>query len=212
MCLISLYCCEPGIVLSTLRGRCNIVPGIQMREWRHRDTVKLAQGCTAHLDSNPELSFSAKVLNCSTIWQAVSMSLLKTLFIRFFPVLEEIHPHIPAKGSETLLLKIWPKWKWKVVAWACLTLCDPMDVAYQDLLSMGFSRQEYWSGLPFPSPGDLPNPGSNLGLPHCRQMLKCLSHQGSTKTCMAQLSQMVMTGSGPQFSRTSPLSSYDASK
>ena len=32
-------------------------------------------------------------------------------------------------------------------------------VACQDLLSMEFSRQEYWSGLPFPSPGDLPNPG-----------------------------------------------------
>ena len=32
-------------------------------------------------------------------------------------------------------------------------------VAYQIPLSMGFSRQEYWSGLPFPSPGDLPNPG-----------------------------------------------------
>ena len=32
-------------------------------------------------------------------------------------------------------------------------------VAYQALLSMGFSRQEYWSGLPFPSPGDLPNAG-----------------------------------------------------
>ena len=32
-------------------------------------------------------------------------------------------------------------------------------VADQAPLSMGFSRQEYWSGLPFPSPGDLPNPG-----------------------------------------------------
>ena len=32
-------------------------------------------------------------------------------------------------------------------------------VARQASLSMGFSRQEYWSGLPFPSPGDLPNPG-----------------------------------------------------
>ena len=32
-------------------------------------------------------------------------------------------------------------------------------VAYQAPLSMGFSRQEYWSGLPFPFPGDLPNPG-----------------------------------------------------
>ena len=35
----------------------------------------------------------------------------------------------------------------------------PWTVAHQALLSMGFSRQEYWSGLPFPSPGDLPNPG-----------------------------------------------------
>ena len=34
------------------------------------------------------------------------------------------------------------------------TLCDPMD------LSMEFSRREYWSGLPFPSPGDLPDPGT----------------------------------------------------
>ena len=35
----------------------------------------------------------------------------------------------------------------------------PWTVTYQDPLSMGFSRQEYWSGLPFPSPGDLPDPG-----------------------------------------------------
>ena len=33
-------------------------------------------------------------------------------------------------------------------------------VACQAPLSMGFSRQEHWSGLPFPSPGDLPNPGN----------------------------------------------------
>ena len=35
----------------------------------------------------------------------------------------------------------------------------PWTVAYQAPPSMGFSRQDYWSGLPFPSPGDLPNPG-----------------------------------------------------
>ena len=35
----------------------------------------------------------------------------------------------------------------------------PWTVAYQALLSMGFSRQGYWSGLPFPSPEDLPDPG-----------------------------------------------------
>ena len=39
------------------------------------------------------------------------------------------------------------------------TLCDPTDCTFQALPSMGFSRQEYWSGLPFPSPGDIPNPG-----------------------------------------------------
>ena len=38
-------------------------------------------------------------------------------------------------------------------------------VAYQAPLSMGFSRQEYWSGLPFPFPGDLPDPGIEPGSP-----------------------------------------------
>ena len=47
-----------------------------------------------------------------------------------------------------------------LVAKLCLTLCDALDcVANQAPLSMGFSRQEYWSGVPFPSPGDLPDPG-----------------------------------------------------
>ena len=42
----------------------------------------------------------------------------------------------------------------------CPALCDPMDwVAHQVPLSMGFSRQEYRSGLPCPPPGDLPDPG-----------------------------------------------------
>ena len=41
----------------------------------------------------------------------------------------------------------------------CLTLVTPWNVACQAPLSMGFSRQKYWSGLLFPSPGDLPDPG-----------------------------------------------------
>ena len=44
------------------------------------------------------------------------------------------------------------------------TLC-PWTVACQAPLSMGFSRQEYWNGLPFPSPGDLPDPGVKPGSP-----------------------------------------------
>ena len=61
------------------------------------------------------------------------------------------------------------------VTQSCLTLCNPMDSSSQPLLSMESSRQEYLRKLPFPSPGDLPNPG----LLHCRQIPYCLNHQGS---------------------------------
>ena len=40
------------------------------------------------------------------------------------------------------------------------SFATPLTVACQAPLSMRFSKQEYWSGLPFPSPGDLPNPGT----------------------------------------------------
>ena len=46
----------------------------------------------------------------------------------------------------------------KSLQW-CLTLYDPMGCTHQSPLSMGFSRQEYWSGLPFPPPGDFPDAG-----------------------------------------------------
>ena len=49
-----------------------------------------------------------------------------------------------------------------LVAQLCLTLCDPVDCSPPGS-SRDFSRQEYWSGLPFPSPGDLPNPGIKPG-------------------------------------------------
>ena len=55
----------------------------------------------------------------------------------------------------------------------------PWTVAYQAPLSMGFSKQEYWSGLPFPSPGDLPDPDTKPGSSALRHTLYPLSHQGS---------------------------------
>ena len=51
-----------------------------------------------------------------------------------------------------------------VTKW-CLTLVIPRTIIRQAPLSMGFSRQEYWSGLPLPSPVDLPNPGIKPGSP-----------------------------------------------
>ena len=60
-----------------------------------------------------------------------------------------------------------PGFSWvKVKSLSCVRLfAFPWTVAYQASLSLGFSRQEYWSGLPFPSPGDLPNPGIEPGSP-----------------------------------------------
>ena len=74
-----------------------------------------------------------------------------------------------------------------LVAQSCLTLCDPMDCNSLGsirppfptfMCPWRFSRQEYWSGFLCLSPGDLSTQGSNSGLPHCRQILYHLSHQG----------------------------------
>ena len=61
------------------------------------------------------------------------------------------HHWLPESGSE--------------VAQSVQLFAIPWTVAYHAPLSMGFSRQEYWSGLPFPSPEDLPNPGTEPGSP-----------------------------------------------
>ena len=61
--------------------------------------------------------------------------------------------NLPFSGSGGLVAKL------------CLTFATPWTVACQAPLSMGFSRQEYWSALPFPSPGDLSNPGIEPGSP-----------------------------------------------
>ena len=52
-----------------------------------------------------------------------------------------------------------------LVSKLCLPLETPWTVARQVPLSMGFSKQEHWSGLPFSSPGDLPDPGIKPGSP-----------------------------------------------
>ena len=72
-----------------------------------------------------------------------------------------------------------------LVAKSCLTLCDPMDcVARQTPLSMGFSTQEYWSGLPFPSPGDLPDPGIKLLSLALKAGSLLLSHPGNPSSVL----------------------------
>ena len=66
---------------------------------------------------------------------------------------------------------------WHLLLQAALTIS--WTVACQSSLSMGFSRQEYWSGLPFPLPGDLPDPGIEPMLPTWQANSSPPSHQGS---------------------------------
>ena len=65
-----------------------------------------------------------------------------------------------------------------LVAKSCPILATPCTVSSQAPLSMGFSRQEYWSGLPFPSPEDLPTPGIKPWSPTW-QADSLLSYEGS---------------------------------
>ena len=61
-----------------------------------------------------------------------------------------------------------------------MTLCNPSNpIAHQAPLSMGFSRQEYWSELPFPPPGDLPDPGIEPASPTLQADSSLLTHRGS---------------------------------
>ena len=85
--------------------------------------------------------------------------------------LESSYPTTSAQSMSSTVLKaqlapiiIFPEWTWQSLShvWFFVT---PWTVAHQAPLSMEFSRQEYWSRLPFPSPGDLPNPRIEPGSP-----------------------------------------------
>ena len=81
----------------------------------------------------------------------------------FFTV-QPSHPYMTTR--KTIALTRWTfvgKVKWSHLVISNSLRPHRMTVAYQAPLSMGFSRHEYWSGLPFPSPGDLPDPGIEPG-------------------------------------------------
>ena len=97
----------------------------------------------------------------------------------FFWGIDSMRGSLTSKKEEALM------WRTYVVAvvvqlLSCVLLfATPWTVACQTPLSMGFPRQGYWNGLPFASPGDLPNSGIKLEFPlllHYRQILLLLSH------------------------------------
>ena len=88
--------------------------------------------------------------------------LRKTWFFAKATAVLHSHPQymrVPVSPHQHLLLFV------VLVTQSCLTLLTQWTVAHQAPLSMGFSRQEYWSGLPCPPPGDLPDPGIEPGFP-----------------------------------------------
>ena len=77
-------------------------------------------------------------------------------------------------------------------------LCaTPEMAAHQAPPSLGFSRQEHWSGLPFPFPGDHPHPEIEPCLPHSRKTLNHLSHLGSSSVQFSSVAQLCLTLCNP---------------
>ena len=70
---------------------------------------------------------------------------------------------------------------------SCLTLATSWAVAHQATLFMGVSRQGYWSGLPFPSPGDLPKPGIEPGSPALQEVSLLTELPGKTTTLYSRM-------------------------
>ena len=124
------------------------------KHWKQCQTIFLGSKITADGDCSHEIKrcllLGRKVMtnldsilkNRDITWPT-KVCLVKAMI---FPVV--------MYGCESRTIK-----KVKVKVKSCLTLCNPMGGSLPGSRSMGFSRQEYWSGLPFPSPGYLPNPG-----------------------------------------------------
>ena len=97
---------------------------------------------------------------------------------------------LQARTLEWVAISFSNAWKWKVKVKSLShvrLLATPWKAAYQAPPPMGFSRQQYWSGLPFPSPGDLPNPGIELTSPALAGGFFTTAHLGSTVNCFPKV-------------------------
>ena len=108
----------------------------QTLEWASESELNAANSCR-YIQKND------CCLKKSILWNFIILLLRTSIAIKFF------------------IFDI--KWKWSCSVMSDVRLfVTAWTVAYQDPPSMGFSRQEYWSGLPFLSPGDLPDPGIHI--------------------------------------------------
>ena len=113
--------------------------------------------------SNPYMTTGKTI--ALTIWPFISkvMSLLFNMVYRFVIIFLPKSKNLLISWPQSLSAVILEPQKNKICHCQVQLFVNPWTVACQAPLSMGFFRQEYWSGLPFPSPGDLPDPGMEPG-------------------------------------------------
>ena len=158
-------------------------------------------------DCHPSLTWSKDLSQICKLWRGLHrlcLSFLPTLPLRinlfafsFQRSLQgrpwtkqQVIIHVALNRLSCSLRKKIPKERKPALhSWGCVLswiqlFATPWPIVYQASLSMGFSRQEYWSGLPLPSPGHLLTQGSSLGLLcllHWQVASLPLSHPGSHK-------------------------------
>ena len=120
----------------------------------------------------PSVPFAKLLQSCPTLCDPIDSS----------PPGSTVPGILQARTLEWVAISFSNAWKWKVKVKSLSLvqlLATPWTAAHQAPQSMGFSRQEYWSGCHCLLQGIFPTQESNPGLPHCRQTLYRLSHQGS---------------------------------
>ena len=105
------------------------------------------------------MHFNMQFTTCTSVIIIQSVAAISNLVLEYFslqkkPCVLAAVPHFNQSPKPCSL-----------VAKSCPTLATSRAVAHQAPLSVGFSRQEYWTGLPFSSPADLPDPGIEPGSP-----------------------------------------------
>ena len=143
---------------------------------------------TMHWNTLLKYYFSAciKCYKCSIIYLFSKRGIFNLLPLCVYVVIIDNTACLPAKSLQSVWLF--------AILWT---------VTHQAPLSMGFSRQESQSGLPFPSPVDLPIPGSEprlLRLLHCRQILyRWATGKAPEPHYLVQILALLFDVSGPQF-------------
>ena len=107
--------------------------------------------------SEAEVKWSEVTQSCLTLCDPVDGSMSDSSVLHYLLEFAQTHVHGVRDAIQTSHPLSPPS--------PALSLPTPWTVAYEVPPSMGFSRQECWSGLPFPSPGDLPYPGIEPGSP-----------------------------------------------